>query len=60
MDRKSKHGGGHPLPSSDEARGYQIPESLQQRKGQGDDAPGEDGGEDPRGSDKRVKSPQSG
>lgn len=51
---------GHPLPASEEARGYLIPEHLQQRKSRGDDAPGEDGGEDPSGSDKDVKSPQSG
>lgn len=50
---------GHPLPSSEEARGYQIPEHLQRRKGLGDDAPGEDGGEDPHGSDKESGSPQS-
>ena len=50
---------GHPLPASDEARGYQVPEHLQQRKGLGDDAPGEDGGEDLRGSDKQSGSPQS-
>lgn len=42
----------HPLPANEEARGYQIPEDLQRKKGLGDDAPGEDGGEDPRGSDK--------
>lgn len=57
MSRKPTEG--HPLPASDEARGYLIPEPLQREKGLGDDAPGEDGGEDPRGSDKDKVSPQS-
>jgi hypothetical protein len=30
--------GGHPLPASDEARGNEIPESAEVRKGRGDDA----------------------
>lgn len=31
-------GKGHPLPASDEARHGEIPESLEERKGEGDDA----------------------
>lgn len=54
----ARHKDSHPLPASDEARGYLIPEHLQRRKPLGDDAPGEDGGEDPTGSDKDVESPQ--
>lgn len=31
-------GKGHPLPASEEARHGEIPESLEQEKGEGDDA----------------------
>ncbi len=31
-------GKGHPLPASEEARHGEIPESLEERKGEGDDA----------------------
>jgi hypothetical protein len=34
----ASNGGGHPLPASDEARHGEIPEDLERRKGEGDDA----------------------
>jgi hypothetical protein len=30
--------GGHPLPASEEARGNEVPESAEARKGRGDDS----------------------
>jgi hypothetical protein len=35
---KPPHGKGHPLPASDEARHGEIPESLAEGKGRGDDS----------------------
>lgn len=42
---------GHPLPASDEARHDEIPEGIEQRKGQGDD--------DPKVADKKPEASQA-
>ena len=38
MSDDGKHGSGHPLPNSEEAREDLIPEHLVRKKGRGDDA----------------------